>query len=212
MEKTLLTVVVPAITTRLDKVKSLVERLSEDAKGLPVEIISLIDNKVISIGEKRDRLVQMASGLFVAFIDDDDDFLPGYCKELCAAIADIVKENTDDDVISFDQEILIDGIPGIVQFSFLNDENQPLQLNDDGTAYLKCYRMPFHVCAWRSKLAKSERFAPVGYGEDWDWCRRLLKKVRGATRIEQALHRYVYDSRISEAPTESNDVWQNPNE
>ncbi len=59
------------------------------ATGAPtqVELVSLLDNRTRTIGEKREDLVQIARGLYVAFVDDDDDISPDYLPQLLAAIA-----------------------------------------------------------------------------------------------------------------------------
>ncbi len=41
-------------------------------EGLPVEILSIEDNKEISIGAKRQKLLERAIGDYIVFFDSDD--------------------------------------------------------------------------------------------------------------------------------------------
>lgn len=51
-----------------------------------VEYIALSDNKEISIGAKRQKLLELASGDFVVFFDDDDIPSPDYVRMILDAI------------------------------------------------------------------------------------------------------------------------------
>ena len=75
--------------------------------------------------------------------------------------------------------------------------------------YINIKRQPFHICAWKSEIAKSELFSDVGYSEDWDWCKRLIPKLKSEFKINEVLHHYIFDDKITEAPTETNEIWTN---
>jgi len=75
--------------------------------------------------------------------------------------------------------------------------------------YINIKRQPFHICAWKSEIAKSELFSDVGYSEDWDWCKRLIPKIKYEFKINEVLHHYIFDDKITEAPTETNEIWTN---
>jgi len=51
-----------------------------------VELIALSDNKEISIGAKRQKLLELAQGDFVVFFDDDDQPSPDYVSMILDAI------------------------------------------------------------------------------------------------------------------------------
>ena len=55
-------------------------------KATSVEYIALSDNKEISIGAKRQKLLELASGEFVVFFDDDDAPSPDYVRNILDAI------------------------------------------------------------------------------------------------------------------------------
>lgn len=58
----LLSILIPSIPHRIDKMKRLFERLQEQIGDKNIEVLSFLDNKKRSIGLKRDALVQLARG------------------------------------------------------------------------------------------------------------------------------------------------------
>ena len=51
-----------------------------------VEVIPLVDNKEISVGLKRQRLLEMANGKWIVYFDDDDDPYPWYMASILKGI------------------------------------------------------------------------------------------------------------------------------
>jgi hypothetical protein len=70
----LLTIAIPTIKSRKNCFDKLVEEFKKQSKpyGKAIEIISLCDNKEMTIGEKRNKLNEMAKGKYVVQWDDDD--------------------------------------------------------------------------------------------------------------------------------------------
>jgi glycosyltransferase involved in cell wall biosynthesis len=200
----LLSILIPSVPSRYLKALNLFSHLEYQIslltpfnKMAPVEILLLTDNKKRSIGAKRDSLVQMAKGKYLAFVDDDDRVSEDYVYELIKAI----KEGKGEDVISFRQEAIIDGVKGVIDFDIKNENKE---FNCLGITK----RKPFHVCAWKTSIAKEHRFADVNYSEDWHWCKRVLHNVYTQKKIKKILHYYVYDSKTTEASTEKNEVFK----
>ena len=81
---------------------------------------------------------------------------------------------------------------------------------DDKGNYLDCKRPPFHVCAWHKKN-KEFRFPSVNYGEDWGWVEQFIKYAKTEVHIDKVLHKYNFDPIVTEASTEDNEIWTNPN-
>lgn len=200
-----LSILIASIPSRFGMATALYNRLQEAAQDLPVEILMFTDNKQRSIGKKREALLKMANGTYVMWLDDDEDFFEGYISETVAAT------ETNPDVITFKQMATINGKKFIVDFDLTNTENEAAAKDADDN-YKDIKRRPFHVCAWRAEIAKTEDFADVGYGEDWHWCQRVLAKVQTQVKIDKVLHHYIFDDKVTEAPSESNAVWTNPND
>lgn len=70
----LLTIAIPTIESRKECFEKLVSEFKKqsEAYGESIEIISLCDNKEMTIGEKRNKLNDMAKGKYVVQWDDDD--------------------------------------------------------------------------------------------------------------------------------------------
>jgi hypothetical protein len=166
--------------------------------GTDVEILSFLDNKKRSIGYKRDGLVQLAQGAFLAFVDDDDIPYDNYVKDM---VAGVMGAGESADVVVFTEDSQINGGNVFkVKFGLEYPNQEARQVNGK---WIDITRKPFHSCAWRTTVAQSERFADTSYGEDWDWVRRLLPKARGQYRLSTTLLRYVYDDRVTEADTKN---------
>lgn len=221
-EKILFSVLIPSVPSRLGTLSYLMDELQRQIGNLPVEVLAFTDNKKRTIGEKRDALVQMANGKYLAFCDDDDWPLPEYIDEIVGVIREqrcpqchglsvgcgVIRPQecgvcdstgkTDVDVIVFNQQVSLNGKEFTVRFG-LEYENEQAGVDVDGNYPPVVHRAPFHVCAWRSDLAKKYRFEKSQYGEDWAWSKQLVAEAKTQHRIEKTLHRYIFDDRVTEA-------------
>ena len=185
-----------SIPERIESMTAAVKHLQEQAdavgQGKAVEILVLLDNRSKSISEKRNDLLQMARGKYIAFLDDDDAVSKDYMSKILTAI-----DENDVDCISFNQWCSINGEPMDVEFAIGNPHGQLWRDEDGFLGNIK--RPPYHMCLWRSEIAKSEPFNPV-YGangqssEDIDWLLRLYPKIQTEHHIDDSLHGYIYSS------------------
>ena len=200
----LFSVLIPAIPNRIDRMKALFNNLQAQVTDAnfenEVEILCFLDNKKRSVGHKRDGLVQLARGKYLSFVDDDDVI---YCNYISTIVRAIKAAPSDTDVIVYDQDATINN-GGVFKVHFgLEYANE--QAHQKLEKWVDITRKPFHTCTWRTELAKTERFSDVSYGEDWDWCRRLVAKtsLSKQVRIKETLLKYVFDDKITEASTEN---------
>ena len=154
-----------------------------------VEVLSFLDNRMRTIGEKRDALVQMSRGQFVAFCDDDDWVAPEYVRLLTDTIAVTTPRTS---VITFDQLAVVNGVDAICSFS--------LKHPNEAFKQPSFKRSAWHVCAWRGDMARRVRFPASNYGEDWAWAKHLVLDATGEIHISKVLHHYRYSDAVSEAP------------
>jgi len=190
----ILSVLIPATPRRYhshlwplwQKLQAQVDAMQRDGD---VELLVFLDNRQRTIGEKRDALVQMSRGEFIAFVDDDDDVADEYIAALVGAAE---RSSADVSVITFDQRASVNGAEAICSFS-LRHRNEPF-------AQPSFKRSAWHVCAWRGDMARRVRFPATNYGEDWAWAKHLVIDAKGEYHIDRVLHAYRYDERVSEAP------------
>lgn len=192
----ILSVLIPSIPSRFDRLKTLYMNLYNQSKGLEVEILVLIDNKKRSIGTKRNDLVQLAQGKYLAFVDDDDKASSNYIEEMLKGC------EANKDLICFRQLAKVNDTWSYVDFS-MNNTNEEYQISSITR------RKPFHVCGIRSSIAKQFKFPDVGYGEDWHWMEQVLSIAKTEYKTDKVLHFYEYRRDVSEAPIETNEIWKN---
>jgi glycosyltransferase involved in cell wall biosynthesis len=190
MTPPILSILTPAVPSRLDQLAALTATLAEQIGDRPVEHLVLLDNKRRTVGEKRDALLRAARGKYVAFCDDDDAVSSDYIACLLTAAA------SDPDVITFLQDCTVEGQKGIVEFR-LGASNEAFRPNSAGVTR----RAAWHVCAWRRTLAVLSAFPPLNYGEDWAFASPLnhipdLREVH----IPKVLHYYRHSAATTEAP------------
>lgn len=184
----ILSILTPAVPSRLGQLKTLCGILENQIGDRPVEHLVLLDNKRRTVGAKRDALLRAARGSYVAYVDDDDGIAEDYVSSLLDAATG------QPDVITFNQEASVNGRIGWIRFG-LGSRNDPFV---PGSTML---RNAWHVCAWRRSLALLSHFPDNSYGEDWAFAAQLcaipgLKSVH----IDRILHYYRHDQRTTEAP------------
>lgn len=187
-----LSILTPAVPSRIAQVDGLVKKLAAQIGELPVEHLVLLDNKRRTVGEKRDALLRIARGNYVAFVDDDDDVSNDYVQEILAAI----NYRGRPDVITFLQQATVNSETAIIEFG-LGNENRPWALEHIGQ---KIRRNAWHVCAWRRDLAIQSAFPAINYGEDWAYAAPLCAIAKSSAHIDKILHFYRHDAATTEAP------------
>ncbi len=196
-----LSILILSIPSRIHFLKQLLDKLEQQIGDREdVEILSIMDNKSFGISEKRNKLMQLARGSHLTWIDDDDDISESYVSTLTETIA----KNPEVDVISFDQMCYLEGKVARV-FAEMGNPHDPVLLDsDDPTRYKDTLRPPYHWCCWKTSLATSESFRNPhdmeGVGEDIDWLMRLYPKVQQSIYLKgYFLHIYRYSSVVSES-------------
>jgi glycosyltransferase involved in cell wall biosynthesis len=149
-----------------------------------VEVLSLLDEGSMTIGSKRNQLMDKACGKFIVFIDDDDGISRDYISDIIQAI----KEHPNADCICFNGEITFRG----KHRHLLKHSNAYKDWYESHGEYL---RPPCHIMPIRREIALQYRFAEVDYAEDIDWTMRMSKDnvIKEEVSLDSVL--YFYDSR-----------------
>jgi len=196
-----LSILILSIPTRFDIVKPLFDKLLKQiGDRVDVEVISLMDNKSLHIYEKRNKLLDIARGSHIAWLDDDDDVSDDYVEVLTRAI----KGKPFVDVISFNQTCYLEGKKALV-FAAMEHPHQPVLWDHQANKYKDTLRRPWHWCVWKTSLAKSELFKEAydegGQScEDIDWLERLYPKVKSSFYLKDSfLHIYRWSTQTTES-------------
>jgi len=209
MSNILLTIAIPSIPSRIRmNLEPMFSRLmTQIGSRKDVEIISILDNKSMTIGKKRHMLHRLAQGKYCAIVDDDDDVTSNFVDEVCAAI----KQHDGVDVIHYNQEAVIDGVSFLISTDVkapMAPFNQlPRTPKDPSGNYIPCVRPPWHWCAWRTEFAKQFPFGDSFSGEDTMFVEKAIPSVKSSHKIDKILHIYRWSSTATAAPLIPN----NPN-
>jgi hypothetical protein len=183
-------ILIPTIAGREESLRrlldSLQEKLTRLAPDLRVEYCVEFDNREISIGAKRQKLLERASGKYLAFIDDDDDITDAYIEDVVATI------RGDYHVMRLRGSIN----PYTFTHSIDNKLNHPMA---QGEVFV---RPPNHLNPMMSDVAKLLRFGDAHRGEDLDWTIRLARTgylTREYQSDASRIH-YIYNIRVPVDP------------
>jgi glycosyltransferase involved in cell wall biosynthesis len=171
----------------LENVFSQYDLLSE-AEQDEVEILMLLDNKKMMLGDKRNLMIDQAQGEYVVFVDDDDVIADDYISSILEA----TKENSD--VITFQAEVTMNGADKKICY-YSKDFSAD---RDTRTTY---ERLPNHICAIKKSIAQTVEFPAVLHGEDRPYAKLLKPLLNTQTIINNVLYYYLYQSETSEKQT-----------
>ena len=186
-----LSILTPTIRPRTEIAAELADRISWQVsltpRGSLVEHLLFSDNLTRSIGAKRQALVDIARGEYIAFVDDDDDISDDYVSSLLTAI------ETGADVITFRQRAIYNGLESEVVFGV---NNQDEAFTPGGFTL----RAQWHVCAWKRAVIDGCQFGESNYGEDRVWCLQARQRIKTGFHIDRILHTYRHDAATTAAP------------
>jgi glycosyltransferase involved in cell wall biosynthesis len=183
-----LSILIPTVTGREEKMQRLRDIVIPQLENAPfengfptVEILIAKDNKEISIGRKRQKLLEQAKGEYIVFIDDDDTVSSDY-------VSSILK-NLGADAIGFLIDCYSDGVyTGRAKASRIYPNWAE---NVDGFKYV---RTIYHKTPHLRSLALQTGFKDIRFGEDYEYCMRLSPLIKTENFIDKILYFYQYSS------------------
>lgn len=170
----ILSILICTIPRRAGMFAILLNELERQAQGYMVEILA--DDQPGSIGAKRQRLLQKATGDYVAFIDDDDEVSPQYVKLIIEAAEQKF------DAIGFEGEITTNGRHA-KRFSI----SMHHKYEEKGGIY---YRYNNHLSPVLRDIALQIGYKDLSYGEDFDFAKRLHES--GLIKTEHYIYTPMY--------------------
>jgi len=186
-----LSILIPTVPSRLTTFwRDLIRLLLRQVEGKPVEILSLLDNHVKTVGEKRNELLRMSRGRYIAFVDDDDKVADNYVSLLLEAI----DSGDGADVIVFDQ--LLREHRNVVRHKLCRYGLEFENYNDGQKLWTG---PPAHTQCWRASIAKRCTFPSFNYTEDSAWVKQAVGLSETQVRISSPpLYYYDYNPKTTE--------------
>jgi len=170
---------------RFAMLETLINGLNEQIKKnkLSKEVEILTDDRMdITVGQKRNELIEQSKGKFVAFIDDDDEVHTDYLK----LIVETIKEDEKIDCIGINGEIIFDKLHSRKWFVSMiyGDWHEKDSI---------FYRTPNHLSPIKRDIAVKCKFPDVNTGEDRYFSDLVLPLLKKEAIIDTPL--YVYNKK-----------------
>lgn len=154
------------------------------AAGEIVEVIAHVDERQITTGAKRNGLLQLATGKYSVFVDDDDELSPHYVEEILEAA------KQDADCITFNGYMTTNGAQRVPFNIALNNPYKQDFVNMHAI-YL---RFPNHICPIKHDIAIQVPFEDRTFGEDYAWANEI--RNRGLLKTEVKINKDLYHYRF----------------
>lgn len=170
----------------------LTELFSQCKKTKEVEVLIDIDNQVKTIGAKRNHLLNMATGDYIVFIDDDDMISSNYIS----LVLDALKTNPD-----------CAGINGVMFNAGIKDRpfTHSIKHGSWYTGEDAYYRTPNHWNPIKRSIALQVMFKEINWGEDHDYSNRIFPLLKSEVYINEPIYYYRFDTNKSVAVRRMNE-------
>jgi glycosyltransferase involved in cell wall biosynthesis len=147
-----------------------------------VEILFLVDNQELSIGAKRNKLIQMAKGDYTCFVDDDDRVFGDYVVSLLEALED------NPDCVGITSLVTFNNVKGYLSCFSLGKKLEHGVANSP-----VC-----HLCPIKRSITTSVPFLDASFGEDANWSMRVIPLLKTINIIQQPIYHYRWHNAVSE--------------
>lgn len=176
-----LSILICTLESRRKWLARLFKRLEPQRCG-DVEILTDKDNGEVSIGVKRNRLLEQATGDYICFVDDDDLVATDFVQRILEAV------KTEPDCVGMEGIITFDGRK---PRKFIHSLRYKSWYEKDGIYY----RNPNHLSPVKRSLALQVRFPDKNNGEDHDYSQRLLPLLATEVYLENPIYFYEFRSK-----------------
>ena len=190
-EDRILTIGIPSLHERKDSLNALlghINTITDKKYSNDVEIIVNVDDGAKTVGQKRNEILEQATGTFICYVDDDDMIDEEYVNLIISTI----KENPDLDCIGFTGMYYVNGTPTML-FKHANEYGG--HYKEEGVQY----RPVNHLNPVRTILAREIKFPEKNFGEDSDYCDRLNESgmLKNEVIIDKVMYHYLWNSELT---------------
>ena len=150
-----------------------------------VEIVTETDDGSLSVGAKRNKVLDRVAGRYVCFIDDDDMVTPIYVQSILSAL------ESEPDVVELVGYLPHHDLP------FVHNLKSGGHYRQDGVQY----RTPNHLNTVKTEIARQIRYREISFGEDQDYSHRLWDS--GLMKTEVLINERMYIYQFNPATSET---------
>lgn len=158
----ILSILIPTLPERAASLARVIQLLGNYPE---VEILTDSRGREVTTGEKRNALIDRATGEYVMFQDDDDEPLPDLINHILTSI-----RNGSPDCVTYTGFMTTNGANRVEWVIKLGERYEARQGVDGITRY---YRFPNHLCAIKRSIAAQVKFPHIWQGEDFAWAKIL---------------------------------------
>ena len=205
----LISFLIPTLKERSTKFKSLTDKIflqiEDNNLQDQIEVISIYDNRNLSLSLKRNMMQKICSGRYFIHMDDDDRIADDYCMTIIEEYTKLKqKYKYDPDVITYNQFCEVDDNMFIVKCNPQRDMSltpcgnhydKNMKLNGQTPEY---ERVPWQFCLWnRKRFAQIYRTdSDTNAREDQNWLKKVyLEYPKTFHNIDKVLHYYYFNSK-----------------
>jgi glycosyltransferase involved in cell wall biosynthesis len=184
-----LQILIPTMPGREKMLFELLAILEPQLKQYP-DASYWIDGGEGTIGAKRQRMIEAATGDYIAFVDDDDMIAPDYIARILPCL------KTKPDCVGITMHVTMDGRDWhpspIFRHSYRFRENFQWHGQD---------RTPHHLCPLKRDVARQSRFPDLMWGEDYRYALGLLQHIKTEEWSgDEPIYFYRYRSKPTDPP------------
>lgn len=186
----LLSILIPTIPERSAKFTALYNELMRQKTAFDTFHSSLGELEIVvnagarfldgglSIGKKREALVQQAQGQYLCFLDDDESVSPNYVETLMRLCSQ------GNDICTFRAIVKMETFWSLLDMRLIYKFND--QISPDYTVR----RPPWHVCPMKSHFAKMFQFKDINAAEDFEWMEKVLVRCTTESHTDKVIFQY----------------------
>ena len=179
-----LSILIPTLVSRSLMLKRLMDCLLPQLND-QVEVLIETDNRELSTGTKRNKLLNRSIGEYVTFIDDDDLVSEDYIKLIFEGI------NKKVDVIGISMIFTRNGKNPQTSIHSIKYKKWSSGVDPDNPSKTIYYRSPSHTNPIRSELAIKQVFPNITRGEDSEYSKKILKHLKTEHFIIKPIYYYL---------------------
>lgn len=182
-----LSILILSLHSRKEYLDRLLEILRQQTTE-DVEVLTEIDDGKLSIGDKRNRLLDKATGEYICYLDDDDLISSDYVQKILKAI------ESKPDCVGIHLLHFHDG--SLVGFTYHSLRYSSwFEVKDTVVGFMRYYRNPNHLNPVKREIAIKCSFPNTSWGEDRDYSKNILQYLKTEEYICEPIYYYLFRSK-----------------